>query len=117
MDLNIIEARVQKELITTLSNIHNSKAEVSQTALKTSDCCDNAEQVQQQYQLKSTITRLTARANALKLTKVKLTNDEFGYCQECGDDIELGRIHFDITCTHCITCQTKKEMSQHLYAG
>ncbi|WP_429759674.1 TraR/DksA C4-type zinc finger protein [Vibrio wakamikoensis] len=39
-----------------------------------------------------------------------------GYCQACGDDIEPARLAFDVTCTHCISCQSKKEMNQHLYA-
>ncbi|WP_418642347.1 TraR/DksA C4-type zinc finger protein [Vibrio chaetopteri] len=41
--------------------------------------------------------------------------DEYGYCQACGEDIEPARLDFDATCTHYISCQTTKEMNEHLY--
>jgi RNA polymerase-binding transcription factor DksA len=36
---------------------------------------------------------------------------------DCCDaaDIEPARLAFDATCTHCISCQTTKEMNEHLY--
>jgi DnaK suppressor protein len=116
MDLNHFETRVHEELTRTLANLHDTKTLLSQPVVKSSDCCDNADQVQQQYQLNTIITRLNARLKALNIAKVKLINEEYGYCQECGDDIQPARLVFDVTCIHCITCQTKKEMSQHLYA-
>jgi DnaK suppressor protein len=115
MDLNHIEARIQEELSHTLVNIDDIREQLSQTAVQSSDCCDTADQLQHHYQLNTTIRRLNKRVNALTIAKAKLSLDDYGYCQACGEDIEPARLAFDATYTHCISCQTTKEMNEHLY--
>lgn len=116
MDLNHIQARIQEELTLTLARIDDTRTQLSQSAVQSSDCCDTAEQLQHHYQLNTIMGRLNARANALTLAHAKVSLNDYGYCQACGDDIEPARLAFDVTCTHCISCQSKNEMNQHLYA-
>ena len=39
----------------------------------------------------------------------RLDDDEFGYCQECGEDINPKRLEFDPTVLLCIDCASKAE--------
>ncbi len=39
----------------------------------------------------------------------RLDDDEFGYCEECGDDINPKRLEFDPTALLCIDCASKAE--------
>lgn len=40
----------------------------------------------------------------LKAALVRIERGEFGYCQDCGDDIALKRLDLDPSVTKCITC-------------
>lgn len=42
---------------------------------------------------------------------VRLDNDEFGFCQQCGEDINPKRLEFDPTALLCIDCASKVEES------
>ncbi|MDJ0793203.1 MAG: TraR/DksA C4-type zinc finger protein [Woeseiaceae bacterium] len=39
----------------------------------------------------------------------RLDADEFGYCQQCGEDINPKRLEFDPTALLCIDCASKAE--------
>lgn len=49
--------------------------------------------------------RLVAAAKAL----VRLDNDDFGYCDDCGEEIAAARLSFDPTATLCIACASNRE--------
>ncbi len=51
---------------------------------------------------KQTLRRIDA---ALK----RLDDGEFGYCQECGEDINPKRLEFDPTALLCIDCASRAE--------
>jgi DnaK suppressor protein len=40
----------------------------------------------------------------------RIEEDEYGYCQECGEDIAPARLEFDATTLLCIQCASAKEM-------
>lgn len=39
----------------------------------------------------------------------RIENDDYGYCQECGEEIAVQRLEFNPTVTHCIHCAEKLE--------
>ena len=39
----------------------------------------------------------------------RIKNDDYGYCQECGEEIAEKRLQFKPTVTHCIYCAEKLE--------
>lgn len=39
----------------------------------------------------------------------RLDDDEFGYCRECGEEINPKRLDFDPTVELCIACASKSE--------
>lgn len=40
---------------------------------------------------------------------VRLDNDEYGFCQQCGEEINPKRLAFDPTTLLCIECASKAE--------
>ena len=48
---------------------------------------------------------LTALARALK----RIEEDEYGYCLECGEEINPNRLDIDPAATHCIQCASARE--------
>ena len=57
-----------------------------------------------QSMAKATAARRSAKRIALKAALVRLSDDEFGYCEDCGEDIAMKRLEFDPTVTRCISC-------------
>ena len=47
---------------------------------------------------------------------VRLDQNEFGYCEKCGDDIGVKRLLFNPTFALCIECADLKEKRRHEYA-
>lgn len=57
----------------------------------------------------------TGRRRRLKLLQIdaalkRIENDDFGYCQECGEDIAAARMEIDPTVVLCIACASAKEV-------
>lgn len=48
--------------------------------------------------------RRAKRLLALKAALERATEDELGFCQDCGDEIAPGRLQLDPATPRCITC-------------
>lgn len=46
---------------------------------------------------------------AIKSALKRLQEDDYGYCDECGNEISVGRLEIDLTSRFCIGCAEKKE--------
>lgn len=57
-------------------------------------------QAMAQAQSRRRQTRLARIDAALR----RIDEDEFGYCQDCGEDIPPARLDLDITATLCVSC-------------
>ena len=56
----------------------------------------------------------TGRRRRRKLLQIeaalkRLDDDDFGYCQECGEDIAPARLEIDPTVEFCISCASARE--------
>ena len=56
------------------------------------------------------------------LTKIKsaigrIDNDDFGVCDNCGNDISIERLEVRPVATLCIDCKTKQENHEKTHAG
>ena len=56
----------------------------------------------------------TGRRRRQKLQQIeaalkRMEENEYGYCQECGEDIAPGRLEADPTVSLCIACASAKE--------
>ncbi len=40
---------------------------------------------------------------------LRIAEDDYGYCEECGEEVSEGRLRIDLTCQWCISCAEKRE--------
>jgi DnaK suppressor protein len=60
--------------------------------------------MQQQAMANATSQRRQVEISQAKAALQRITDDEFGYCVECGDDIAPKRLTHNPTVATCITC-------------
>ena len=60
--------------------------------------------LQNQAMAKAQQTRRDIQARRLTGALHRIEAGEFGYCQDCGDEIALKRLELDPTVTKCISC-------------
>lgn len=60
--------------------------------------------LQNQAMAKAQQTRRDAEATRLRAALARLEAGEFGYCEECGDDIAPRRLELDPAAVKCISC-------------
>ncbi|MDA7424661.1 TraR/DksA family transcriptional regulator [Thalassococcus lentus] len=57
-----------------------------------------------QSMAKATQARRDATRRALHAGLVRLDEGEFGYCDDCGEEIAIKRLELDPTASRCISC-------------
>lgn len=60
------------------------------------------------------MSREAMRRRELELARVesalqRIESGDFGYCQDCGEEIAVGRLEIDPAGTLCIDCASKRE--------
>ena len=60
--------------------------------------------LQQQAMAKATQTRRNQMRQRLQAALQRIDGGEFGYCQDCGDDIPFARLDLDPTVARCVSC-------------
>jgi DnaK suppressor protein len=110
-------AEIYRELLLTLK----------QSLLRAQETGDQAEQTVEldqtrmgrlsrmdamQAQAMSKETGRRRRQNLLQIDAAlkRIEEDDYGYCQECGEDIAPARLEVDPTALLCITCASAKEL-------
>jgi DnaK suppressor protein len=57
-----------------------------------------------QSMAKATQARRDAQRRGLRAAKARLEDGEFGYCEDCGEEISPKRLELDPTVPRCINC-------------
>ncbi|MFD1344705.1 TraR/DksA family transcriptional regulator [Litorisediminicola beolgyonensis] len=57
-----------------------------------------------QSMAKATQARRDRERRALAAALARLEEGEFGYCEDCGEEIASGRLRLDPTVTRCVEC-------------
>lgn len=60
--------------------------------------------MQQQAMANATEARRNARLRAIDAALRRVTGEDFGWCDDCGDFIGTARLDLDPTLTRCISC-------------
>ena len=60
--------------------------------------------LQSQAMAKANQVRRDGKKAALRQALERLNEGEFGYCEDCGDDIAAKRLEFDPSVSKCINC-------------
>ena len=60
--------------------------------------------LQNQAMAKATDARRAAERARLTAALVRMDEGEFGYCEDCGEEIATGRLRLDPAATRCVDC-------------
>jgi DnaK suppressor protein len=60
--------------------------------------------MQRQAMAQATARRRAGRRQRIIAALKRIDDDEFGYCQDCGEEIAAGRIALDPTVSLCLSC-------------
>jgi len=89
------------ELAETNTSDNRAPVELDQTSVGRLSRMDA---MQQQAMANATSQRRKANIAMAKAALQRITDGEFGYCIECGDDIAEKRLNHNPAVTTCITC-------------
>lgn len=65
--------------------------------------------IQGQQMAQASERRRQQRLRDIQAALIRIEKDDFGYCEECGDEIAEKRIKFDPTTKYCIECLSERE--------
>ncbi len=60
--------------------------------------------LQYQAMSKAQQQRRQAEVTRLRLALHRVDEDEYGYCEDCGEAIAPGRLDLDLAATRCVSC-------------
>ncbi len=60
--------------------------------------------MQMQAMAQASSRRRSARISRINAALARMDEDEFGFCQDCGDDIGKARLELDPTAPSCVSC-------------
>ncbi|MCK8462564.1 TraR/DksA family transcriptional regulator [Aliiroseovarius sp. S1339] len=60
--------------------------------------------LQNQAMAKATGARRAAQRTRIQAAFSRMDEGEFGYCEDCGEDIPSGRLDLDPCATKCVSC-------------
>ena len=55
--------------------------------------------------------------NKIAISIEKIKQDDYGWCESCGDEIGIKRLEARPTATHCIDCKTLDEIKERQLSG
>ena len=62
--------------------------------------------MQRQAMAQATARRRNARRDRIAAALARISEEEFGSCMDCGEDIPKGRLDLDPTTPNCVSCAT-----------
>ncbi len=65
--------------------------------------------MQGQAMAQASMERLEQRLRLIDAALARVESDDYGYCQQCQEPIDSGRLEFDPTVVLCIECARKAE--------
>ncbi len=90
-------------------------AAITENAAGLSDKADISDVNIEQAKVQKEMNALEHDAAALRNSINQVNSDrkeDYGFCKECGLEIELGRMNFNPTITHCAECQGLLEIKE-----
>ena len=81
------------------------------------DITDRAtEEIERSFELR-TRDRERKLINKIAISIEKIKQDDYGWCESCGDEIGIKRLEARPTATHCIHCKTLDEIKEKQLSG
>ena len=100
-----------KESYETISNLKQSEN------LNQPDVADRASLENEKNLELKTRDRERKLINKIAISIELIKQDEYGWCESCGDEIGIKRLEARPTATHCIDCKTLDEIKEKQLSG
>lgn len=84
-----------------LANESQSVVELDQQAVGRLSRMDA---LQNQAMAKAQQANRDIEARRLSAALIRIEDGEFGYCEDCGDEIPAGRLNLNLAASKCVTC-------------
>lgn len=99
-----------------LANVIDEKKDALKD-LKTAspDDADSANQIEERDSLHREINGAAARVNSINTALRRIETGEFGFCDDCGDEIPEKRLKLQPHAARCVDCQSEHELLQVHY--
>ncbi len=94
------------ELSTAAESPDSASVELDQTRVGRLSRMDALQVQQMELALKR---RQEQELMALRRALTRIEEEEYGYCLECGEEINPNRLDIDPAATHCIQCASARE--------
>jgi len=108
--VEIVEGQIRQ--LTDQLNLSESSSQTVQLDQSATGRVSRIDAIQQQKMASSSMIRDKKLVTRLErvLSKLKMDNDQiesdYGYCQECGDEILLARLKIKPDSKYCVDCQS-----------
>ncbi len=100
-----------RQLLEELKQSIEQRADKNQPALDTVELDQNRmgrltrmDALQSQQMAQEAERRRLLKLKQIEGALIRISNDDFGYCFKCAEDIAVERLKFDPTITRCINC-------------
>ena len=116
MPLSAVEKKKIKQSVNTQLEEFERQLEMAGESSKTVELdqalagrVSRIDAIQQQKIAEAGLNRAKIKIARLTRTLEQLCSEEFGNCEECGDEIGLARLLIKPESINCVTCQGKME--------
>lgn len=110
------KAKMTADLLEKRTRLGEFEAEIAELRENEQDPIDVASIVEQRTNKMAEIQRLQASVRTIEKALANF-DEEFGYCQSCGEDIGFKRLEANPSVTTCIACQNAIERKQRQFAS
>lgn len=114
-DLDGYLKKLKDELAYTQNLIAELHEEFAQNQDSPTDEVDQATLEMERSEIRNRIARLNERKKKISFV-IENFDDEFGFCSDCGIDMDKRRLNIDATYTRCVECEERYQKIRRQYA-
>lgn len=100
----------------TVNEMIAKLAEESKVIEMSSDEIDNASEIERQTSELQKLSQQKVRKAQLERALSRVLSSDYGWCDDCGDEIAQGRINAIPDAVTCISCQSVRERKEQEFA-
>jgi DnaK suppressor protein len=100
-----------------LEEVAGAASQMANSAANDADPVDRASQAEELQVAVRTQDRRRRLIDKIDSSIDSLDREDYGYCEACGEDIGIQRLHARPTATHCFDCKTLAELKERQVHG
>ena len=112
-----IKQVLQIERETILRSINIKRASIKELQTAAPEAGDSAQQLEENDALNREVNQLVARIKSIDVALERIDSGDFGWCEDCGDEIPKARMETKPDALRCVDCQHELEVRSMHYRG